>query len=54
MEENALPIIAKGHLAVLRIQGQSDGGDLETAKTKELGKFIFTNLEEIPIMNSNT
>ena len=89
MEDYALPIFAKGHLAVvgewlawpvirqaggashtseqfseyqypvahrllekcdavLRIPGESRGADIEMAKAKEMGKIIFTNLEEIP------
>ena len=89
MEDYALPIFAKGHLAVvgewlawpvirqagglshsseqfskyqypvahrllemcdavLRIPGESKGADLEMAKAKELGKTIFTSLDEIP------
>jgi len=89
MEDYALPIFAKGHLAVvgewlawpvirqagglshsseqfskyqypvahrllemcdavLRIPGESKGADLEMVKAKELGKTIFTSLDEIP------
>ena len=39
--------------AVLRIPGESKGADIEMAKAKELGKIIFTSLEEIPTLNSN-
>jgi hypothetical protein len=34
--------------AVLRIPGESRGADLEMAKAKEMGKVIFTNIDEIP------
>jgi hypothetical protein len=34
--------------AVLRIPGESRGADIEMAKAKELGKIVFTSLEEIP------
>jgi hypothetical protein len=34
--------------AILRIPGASRGADIEMAKAKELGKIIFTSLEEIP------
>jgi len=93
MEDYALPIFAKGHLAVvgewlawpvirqaggdshssdqfseyqypvahrllekcdavLRIPGESRGADIEMANAKEMGKIIFTSLEEIPSMIS--
>lgn len=89
MEDYALPIFSKGHLAVvgewlawpvirqaggeshsserfaeyqypvahrllekcdavLRIPGESRGADLEMAKAREMGKIIFTSLQEIP------
>jgi hypothetical protein len=64
MEDYALPIFAKGHLAVvgewlawpvIRQAGgdshSSRGADLEMAKAKELGKRIFLSLEEIPAIN---
>ena len=38
--------------AVLRIPGESRGADLEMGKARELGKIIFTSLEEIPDLNS--
>jgi len=91
MEEYALPIFKKGHLAVvgewlawpvirqaggdshssdefsqyqypvahrllekcdavLRIPGQSRGADLEMEKAREMGKFIFTDLDDIPTL----
>ena len=94
MEDFALPIFAKGHLAVvgewfawpvirqaggdshgseqfsqyqypvahrllekcdavLRIPGESRGADLEMAKAKELGKIIFTSVEDIPDLTPN-
>lgn len=94
MEDYALPIFAKGHLAVvgewlawpvirqaggethtseqftefqypvahrllekcdavLRIPGESRGADLEMAKAREMGKMIFTNLEDIPMVTTN-
>jgi hypothetical protein len=34
--------------AVLRIPGESRGADLEMAKAKEMGKVIFTNIDDIP------
>jgi len=34
--------------AVLRIPGASRGADLEMEKARELGKIIFTSLDEIP------
>ena len=34
--------------AVLRIPGESRGADLEMAKARELGKLIFTSLDQIP------
>ncbi len=34
--------------AVLRIPGESRGADLEMSKARDLGKIIFTSLEEIP------
>ncbi len=39
--------------AVLRIPGESRGADLEMAKAKELGKIIFTSVEDIPDLTSN-
>ena len=39
--------------AVLRIPGESRGADLEMAKAKELGKIIFTNVEDIPDLTPN-
>ena len=39
--------------AVLRIPGESRGADLEMAKAKDLGKIIFTSLEEIPSLSGN-
>jgi hypothetical protein len=39
--------------AVLRIPGESRGADLEMAKARELGKLIFTNIEDIPDLTSN-
>ena len=94
MEDYALPIFAKGHLAVvgewlawpvirqaggeshtseqftefqypvahrllekcdavLRIPGESRGADLEMAKAREMGKMIFTNVEDIPMVTTN-
>jgi hypothetical protein len=38
--------------AVLRIPGESRGADLEMCKARELGKIIYTSLEEIPDLNS--
>lgn len=38
--------------AVLRIPGESRGADLEMGKARELGKIIYTSLEEIPDLNS--
>ena len=37
--------------AVLRIPGESRGADIEMGKAKEMGKTIFTSLEEIPVVN---
>jgi hypothetical protein len=34
--------------AVLRIPGESRGADLEMAKAKEMGKIIFTSIDDIP------
>jgi hypothetical protein len=34
--------------AVLRIPGESRGADLEVGKAKEMGKIIFTNINDIP------
>ena len=94
MEDYALPIFSKGHLAVvgewlawpvirqaggeshtseqftefqypvahrllekcdavLRIPGESRGADLEMAKAREMGKMIFTNVEDIPMVTTN-
>ena len=39
--------------AVLRIPGESRGADLEMAKAKELGKIIFTSVEDIPDLTPN-
>ena len=39
--------------AVLRIPGESRGADLEMAKAREMGKMIFTNLEDIPMVTTN-
>lgn len=39
--------------AVLRIPGESRGADLEMAKAKEMGKIIFSHLDEIPTLNTN-
>lgn len=38
--------------AVLRIPGESRGADIEMAKAKEMGKIIFTSIEDIPTLNS--
>jgi hypothetical protein len=38
--------------AVLRIPGESRGADLEMAKAKEMGKVIFTNIDEIPELSN--
>ena len=38
--------------AVLRIPGESRGAALEMGKARELGKIIYTSLEEIPDLNS--
>ena len=34
--------------AVLRIEGASNGADIETAKAKEMGLVIYYSLEDIP------
>jgi hypothetical protein len=34
--------------AVLRIPGESRGADLEMGKAREMGKIIFTNIDDIP------
>lgn len=34
--------------AVLRIPGESRGADLEMSKARDLGKTIYTSLEDIP------
>ena len=34
--------------AVLRIPGQSRGADLECAKAEQMGKKIYTSIEDIP------
>ena len=39
--------------AVLRIPGESRGADLEMAKAREMGKMIFMNLEDIPMVTTN-
>ena len=39
--------------AVLRIPVESRGADLEMAKAREMGKMIFTNLEDIPMVTTN-
>jgi len=39
--------------AVLRIPGESRGADLEMDKAKEMGKLIFTGIDEIPIAESD-
>ena len=39
--------------AVLRIPGESRGADLEMGKAKDMGKIIFTNVSEIPNVNSD-
>ncbi len=39
--------------AVLRIPGESRGADLEMDKAKDMGKIIFTNVSEIPNVNSD-
>jgi hypothetical protein len=38
--------------AVLRIPGESRGADIEMEKAKEMGKLIFTSLDEIPTLNT--
>ncbi|MEI8067018.1 MAG: hypothetical protein WCH42_06790 [Actinomycetes bacterium] len=38
--------------AVLRIPGESRGADIEMGKAREMGKMIFTSLEEIPSLVS--
>jgi len=38
--------------AVLRIPGESKGADLEMGKARDMGKIIFSSLEEIPDLNS--
>ena len=59
MEDYALPIYKKGHIAVanrllekcdavLRIPGASRGADLEMEKARAMGKRIYMSLEEIP------
>jgi hypothetical protein len=94
MEEYALPLFEKGHLAVvgewlawpvirqaggdshsskefseyqypvahrllekcdaaLRIPGESRGADLEMDKAREMGKLIFTGIDEIPNAESD-
>jgi len=40
--------------AVLRIPGDSRGADLEIAKARELGKMIFTNLDQIPTVGTDS
>lgn len=39
--------------AVLRIPGESRGADLEMDKAREMGKLIFTGIDEIPIAESD-
>ena len=38
--------------AVLRIPGDSQGADLEMEKARQMGKLIFTHVDQIP--NANT
>ena len=38
--------------AVLRIPGESKGADLEMGMARDMGKIIFSSLEEIPDLNS--
>lgn len=39
--------------AVLRIPGESRGADLEMDKAREMGKLIFTGIDEIPNADSD-
>ena len=34
--------------AVLRIPGDSKGADLEMEKARQMGKIIFTDLDQVP------
>jgi hypothetical protein len=34
--------------AVLRIPGDSKGADLEMEKAQQMGKIIFTDLDQVP------
>jgi hypothetical protein len=34
--------------AVLRIPGDSKGADLEMEKARQMGKIVFTDLDQVP------
>jgi hypothetical protein len=37
--------------AILRIPGESRGADLEMEKARQMGKIIFTDLDQVPDVN---